>query len=267
MKEPKRESADSDGVVIKKNDDEQGKIGGLGNQELPIDSLDGGENASPGKNGESKESVVVEEKARVKSQKEQPLKPLSKEEIAALLNVKKELEEKNLKLQEKDELIKEYEDLLKRKQAEFENYRKRILKEGEENKRYATSELVLDIITIMDNFDRAVDAAKSTNDFDGLIKGIIMIEKQFKDLLEKKYGVKKIEAVGKEFDPTYHDAIMVEESEKYEEDTVVEDFLKGYIMHDRIIRPSKVKVAKAVSSVNQINNNSENEEGVNPEEG
>jgi molecular chaperone GrpE len=266
MNESKRDSTDSDGVVIKKKNDEQGKIGSVGDQEIPIDSLDRGESASPGKNGESKESRDVTEKSRVKSQKEHLLKSLSEKEIAALLTLKKELEEKNINLQEKDDLIKEYEDLLKRKQAEFENYRKRILKEGEENKRYATAELVLDIITIMDNFDRAVDAAKSTNDFDGLIKGIIMIEKQFRDLLEKKYGVKKIESVGKEFDPTYHDAIMVEESEKYEEDTVVEDFLKGYIMHDRIIRPSKVKVAKSVSSINQINNNSDIEEGENPEE-
>lgn len=266
MNVSKSDSTDSDGVVIKKKDNQQGKLGSIGDQEIPIDSLDRGESASPGNNGDLKEPDDVAGKASVKSQKEHLLNSLSEKEIATLLAVKKELEEKNRNLQEKDGLIKEYEDLLKRKQAEFENYRKRILKEGEENKRYATGELVLDIITIMDNFDRAVEAAKSTNDFDGLIKGIIMIEKQFRDLLEKKYGVKKIQAVGKEFDPNYHDAIMVEESEKYKEDTVVEDFLKGYIMHDRIIRPSKVKVAKAVSSVNQIDNNSDIEEGVKPDE-
>ena len=266
MNVSKSDSTDSDGVVIKKKGDQRGKIGSIGDQEIPIDNLDRGEGTSPGKNGELKEPIDVAKKARVKSQNEHPLNSLSEKEIASLLDVKKELEEKNRSLQEKNGLIKEYEDLLKRKQAEFENYRKRILKEGEENKKYATTDLVLDIITIMDNFDRAVDAAKSTKDFDGLIEGIIMIEKQFRDILEKKYGVKKIESVGKEFDPTYHDAIMVEESEKYIEDTVVEDFLKGYIMHDRIIRPSKVKVAKAVSSVNLINNNSDIEEGVNPDE-
>lgn len=160
-------------------------------------------------------------------------------------------------LAEKGSLLLEYEDLLKRKQAEFENYRKRVQKEIAENRQYATAEIVLDIINILDDFERAVSSAELAKDFDALIEGIVIIKTQFRAVLEKKYGVKKIDAVGKEFDPNIHDAIMMEETDKYKEDTVVEDLQKGYIMHDRIIRPSKVKVAKPSSSVNVTDNNIE----------
>jgi molecular chaperone GrpE len=171
---------------------------------------------------------------------------LCEDEIKALLEAKVALEEKNLILEEKTSLLEEYEDLLKRKQAEFENYRKRVQKEMEENRRYATSEMVLDIINIIDDFERAIDSAGSSKDFDTLLEGIVIIKNQLMGVLEKKHGVKKIEAVGKEFDPNLHDAIMVEESENNEEDIVVEDFQAGYVMHDRVVRPTKVKVAKAV---------------------
>lgn len=154
-------------------------------------------------------------------------------------------------LEEKDKLLKEYEDLLKRKQAEFENYRKRVQKELEDYRKYATSELVLDILNTIDDFERAIDSAKSSRDLDMLLDGIMLVEKQLRNILEKKHGVEKIETVGREFDPTVHDAIMMEESGDHEEDTVVEAFQSGYRMHDRVLRPAKVKVAKAVSGGEQ----------------
>lgn len=276
MDDVEKKGADEDGVLIKKRGADYKKDNEIKDKELPIDKLDGGKRGkarSPKKKGESRNpSVIAEEKVFEekpgKTLKKNLLERLDKKEINALLTARKDLEEKNQIIQEKNNLICEYEDLLKRKQAEFENYRKRIIKESEENKKYANAEIILDIITIMDNFDRAVDSTKSSRDFEGLLEGIIMIEKQFRDMLEKKYGVKKIEAMGKEFDPNCHDAIMMEESEEYQEDTVVEDFQKGYIMHDRIIRPSKVKVAKAVSSVSQLNNNAnDKEEEEAPEKG
>ena len=204
-----------------------------------------------------------------KTLKAELLDNLSEEEIKDLLVAKEALEETKKVLEEKDILVKEYEDLLKRQQAEFENYRKRVNREMEENKKYANVEIILDIINVLDDFERAIDSAKSSKDFDALLEGIIMIESQLRSILEKKYGVKRIEAVGKEFDPSVHDAIMMEESDEVEEDTVVEDFQKGYIMHDRVIRPSKVKVAKAVGSskgtndlkkINGLNNELNNEE-------
>jgi len=193
-----------------------------------------------------------------KSIKEELIDTLSGEEIKELLLAKEALDGTKRILEEKDVLIKEYEDLLKRQQAEFENYRKRNKREMEENKKYANAEIILDTINVLDDFGRAIDSSKSSRDFDALLEGILIIEKQLMGILENKYGVKRIEAVGKEFDPSMHDAIMMEESDKVKEDTVVEDFQKGYIMYDRIIRPSKVKVAKAVSSSeNPVNFNND----------
>ena len=181
------------------------------------------------------------------------LKELSAEEIEELSQAKQLLEEQRKIVEEKDELIAEYEDLLKRKQADFENYKKRTQKEAQDFKKYANMEIVLDVLNMMDDFERAIESTESSKDFDALHEGILLVEKQIRTVLENKYGVKVIEAVGKEFDPTIHDAIMMEESEKHEEDTVIEDFQKGYVMHDRVIRPSKVKVAKAVTPENSEN--------------
>jgi len=170
------------------------------------------------------------------------------EEAEALLSENRELVEKNRELEEKCALLAEYEDRLLRKQAEYENYKKRINREFDENKKYANTGLIIDVLETIDNFERAIDSAKSSKDFDALLDGIVIAENQLKGLLEKKYGVIMIDDVGTEFDPTIHDAIMMEESDQYEDDTVIESLQKGYCMHGRVIRPAKVKVAKAVSS-------------------
>jgi molecular chaperone GrpE len=191
------------------------------------------------------------------------LRELLGDECDELLAAKEKVEVQARILEEKDKLLGEYEDLLKRKQAEFENYRKRVQRELEDFRKYATSELVLDIINIIDDFERAIGSAESSRDFDTLLEGIRLVEKQLRSILEKKHGVEKIEAVGKEFDPTVHDAIMMEETEEFAEDTVVDAFQSGYRMHDRVIRPAKVKVAKAVSpgSGSEVNASESSEKG------
>ncbi len=254
--------------------EKEGLKGEINDEVLPIDSLDSGRSSKKhttkmkkGPDEPTSKSKEPQHK-KGKSLKEKLLDSLDENGIKELLLAKKELDDKNQILEEKGKLLIEYEDLIKRKQADFDNYRKRIMREIEENKKYATVEIVLDILNIIDNFERAIDSAKSSRDFDALLEGIVIIENEFKSLLEKKYGVNIIDAVGKEFDPTIHDAIMMEESDEYPEDTVVEDFQKGYKMHDRIIRHSKVKVAKAVSSTNNTDNNEkDNSEGELPEKG
>jgi len=206
-------------------------------------------NAETGLHTQELKKHKKESEKKVKSTEEKLLESLKENEIKGLLEAKKELEEKEKILEEKEALIIEYEDLLKRKQAEFENYRKRIAREVEELKKYANIELVKDILELIDNFERAIESAKTSKDLDALMEGLEIIDKQFKNVLEKKHDVKVIESVGKEFDPNVHEAIMMEESDKYSKDTVVEDFQKGYIMYDRVVRPSRVKVAKAVTSV------------------
>ncbi|MFW6139360.1 MAG: nucleotide exchange factor GrpE [Spirochaetota bacterium] len=241
-----------------------------GHQEKPQQQKTGhteaGASEKSTKIDESQKSTIKDKKDKKEDKTEKMqtgkkiLESMDEKEIENLLLAKKQLEEERKLLEEKDKLLAEYEELLKRKQAEFENYRKRAQREIEENRKYATVEIVLDILNIIDDFERAVDSAKSSRDFSSLLEGIEMIQDQLHSVLKNKHNVEKIEAVGKEFDPTMHDAIMMEESPDYTEDTVVEDFQKGYKMHDRIIRPSKVKVAKAVSSEEKTNQNDNHDE-------
>jgi len=256
MSESGKKQLNEDGVVIKKRNSLLKNT----EEEISIDALDRTKRGNGKVDSEQPASTNVETEKMSSPLK--LLETLSEEEVKALLDAKGVIEEQVAALEEKNRLISEYEDLLKRKQAEFENFRKRVVKESEDYKKYAVAEMALDIITVIDNFERALEAAESSKDFNALHEGILMIEKQLKDLLEKKYEVKMIETVGKEFNPNLHDALMMEESEEYGVDTVVEDFQKGYIMHDRVIRPAKVKVAKAMSSTDQgnSNNNDENEE-------
>ena len=95
----------------------------------------------------------------------------------------------------------------------------------------------------MDDFERAVEAGKIKHDFDVLYKGIEMIHKDFKGFLKEK-GLKEIEAKGKLFNPSEHEAMMQEETNDHPEDHIIEEFQKGYTLNGRVIRPSKVKVAK-----------------------
>jgi molecular chaperone GrpE len=207
---------------------------------------------------------VDEQQTGEESSKGEPVRELSYEDLTEedfkkLLYAKEQLEEYGRALEESRARATEYEDLLKRKQAEFENFRKRSLKEVEEFKKYANKEIILDILNVIDDFERAIHSTKSSKDFDTLLEGILLVEKQLRTNLENKYGVKGIEAVGQKFDPTIHEAFMMEESEKHDEDTVIEDFQKGYTMHERVIRPAKVKVAKAVSPGTESKDSKEEE--------
>ena len=197
----------------------------------------------------------------IKSPTSKLLESLNEEDIQKLLSVKQECEEKDQIIEENNKLILEYEDRLKRRQAEFENHTKRVKRDFDESKKYATAELLLDILNGIDNFERAIDSAKSSKDFDALLEGIVITETQLKSVLEKKYGVTVIDDVGKDFNPNIHDAVMMEESDDFAEDTVIENLQKGYRMYDRIIRHAKVKVAKAMSSPDE----QEEREGNGPE--
>ncbi len=226
-----------------KNKKESGESAEL-QEDISIDGIE--INRAEEASGEKKESG--------ETPGETDIRDLSTEELEELTPVKQQLQEQQEMLEEKSALVAEYEDLLKRKQADFENYKKRAQKEAQDFKKYANAEIVLDVLSMMDDFERAIESTESSKDFDALHDGILLVEKQIRNTLESKYGVKVIDALGMEFDPTVHDAIMMEESEKHEEDTVIEDFQKGYIMHDRVIRPSKVKVAKAVFPVSDEGN-------------
>jgi len=138
--------------------------------------------------------------------------------------------------QEKEELMHR----LLRLQADFDNFRKRTRAEKEEMVDYAAFDLVCRLLPVIDNLERACVSTETCSQ--GLVEGIVMITRQFKDLLEKE-GVKAIECKGKTFDPAYHEAVMREESSDHAPDTVVDELQKGYMIKDRVLRPSMVKVA------------------------
>jgi molecular chaperone GrpE len=122
--------------------------------------------------------------------------------------------------------------------ADFDNFRKRSERERQDAKRYALMEPVRDFLTVVDNLERALNAQGSSDD---LKKGVEMTLRQFQDQL-RRYGVKEISAKGEAFDPAMHEAVMRQEDPEVTRPTVVEEFQRGYMMHDRLLRPAMVKV-------------------------
>jgi molecular chaperone GrpE len=136
----------------------------------------------------------------------------------------------------------EYYDRLLRKTAEFDNYRKRTERERREQAEYAAIDLLADLLPIVDDLERALEA--DTGSADAYRKGVELIHRQLLDLLRRR-GVAAIEAVGQQFDPRWHQAVVHEEAPGHAEGEIVEEFRRGYTLRDRLLRPAMVKVAKA----------------------
>lgn len=158
------------------------------------------------------------------------------EEVDELALLRNHLEDKTRESEEN------YERFL-RARADLDNMRKRFQKEKEEILRFAARPLVEKLLPVIDDFTRAREAAQNSRDFDGLLQGVEMIEKKLFELLQAE-GVTVIEALHKPFDPRFHESLMVEETPDFPDNTVIEEFQKGYLMADRLIRPSLVKVSK-----------------------
>jgi molecular chaperone GrpE len=139
---------------------------------------------------------------------------------------------------EKQELM----DTLVRRQADFENYRKRVEKERQHDRHRGVESLIEGILPVLDAFDRALETGDDPR-YAEYRKGFELIQKQLWDLLAKQ-GVERIDAVGKQFDPNLHHAIESVETTEHEEDTVIAELQPGYTFHDRVLRPAMVRVAK-----------------------
>lgn len=144
-------------------------------------------------------------------------------------------------IEAKEKEIDNYKNKWLRTQADLENYKKRVERDIQEIHKYAGEKLVEDILPILDNFERALSAIEDKES--DLYRGVEIIYEEFKRMLEK-HGVKEIEALGKPFDPYYHEAIMTVESDEHEPGTVVEVVRKGYMYNSKVIRPGMVKVSK-----------------------
>jgi len=169
-------------------------------------------------------------------QKKEEKKPeIKKQEESKKVDEKEEFKKQ---IGEKDKKIEELTDTLKRLQAEFENYKKRVDKEKTEFVKFAHADVVAQMLAVLDSFEIAL---KNTNDKEKFVEGVKIIYAQFHSILEAE-GLKPIKAVGEKFDPYKHEVLMKEESDK-PQDTILEEFQKGYMLNDRVLRHSKVKVS------------------------
>lgn len=180
---------------------------------------------------ENTQEETVQDK-RAEAKPEEAETPAEEAEVTAeqeMAKMKQEVEETN--------------DTMLRLAAELDNYKKRVAKERESLIRYIVQDIIQELLPILDNFERAIESADKSKDCDSLLEGVRMISRQMYDALERK-GVSRINAAGKTFDPTIHEAVMQVNSEEHPENVVVEELQKGYMLHDRVIRPSMVVVSK-----------------------
>ena len=144
--------------------------------------------------------------------------------------------------------LAELNDQYLRKAADFENYRKRMIREKQELNDFANQNLILGLLPVIDDFERAIKsvetspALQTVPDFKSFYEGVTMIEKRLYSDLENKWGLKRFDSEGQPFDPNRHEALQVEKATGIQEAVVKEDYVKGYLLKDRVIRFAKVKV-------------------------
>ena len=147
------------------------------------------------------------------------------------------------KLKLKEQEAQENYDRLLRVSAEFDNYKKRASREMEEFRKYSNQSLIKEMLSVVDNLELAMNSANGHKDIDkGLLDGLAMTHKEILKVFEK-FSVKPISAMGQPFDPTYHEAVMQEETDEFPANTVINELQKGYLIHDRLLRPAMVVVA------------------------
>ena len=155
----------------------------------------------------------------------------------------KEIGELKKRLEEKEKEAKENYDRLLRTAADFENYKKRATKEKEEWTKFANEDLLKAILPFVDNLERAINHSQKVMDTGVLIEGVRLTIQQLHQTLNK-FGLSSFESVGKPFDPAMHEAMLVVETDKHEPNQVVEEFQRGYLLNDRLLRPATVSVSK-----------------------
>jgi len=176
------------------------------------------------------------------------------QEITSDIEGIKLLEDENVKMNQKivdlENQLKEASNKLLRNAAETENAKKIIKKETDQIVEYANLKFIKELINVMDNFDRAIEALEKTEEKNKIIEGIKMIDKQFHQFFEK-FNVISYSAEGAQFDPQVHEAISAMNDRSKKDGVVINEFAKGYKMNERVIRPAKVIVNKI--DINELN--------------
>ncbi len=190
----------------------------------------------------SKEETQIGEK-EIETKAKEPTKKIEapehhEEELANELEAaKKQLQE------EKDRCL--------RMSAEFDNFRKRTIKEREEFVKYAHEKLVLELLDVYESLERGLENAKKTDNSEKLLEGMELIYKQFKNVLEKN-GLSPIKSLGEKFDPYKHEAMMQTLTDEYDDGIVLEELARGYMLNNRVIRYSKVRVSKRKEETEKV---------------
>ena len=187
-------------------------------------------------------------------------KPFGNTTESATLNQPDELAKLRQYLKVKEEEAKENYERYLRQVAELENFKKRTNREREEAIRFANETLVKDLLPIVDNLERAVVHSKDGANGKTLVEGIEMVLRGLFDVLAK-HGVVQVSAVGQPFDPEKHEAMAQVEVETHKPNTIVEEYHKGYMFRDRLLRPALVSVAKPLESQEKKNGDHKVENG------
>jgi molecular chaperone GrpE len=202
------------------------------------------------KKSQEKGKLMDNKKYKLMIKEEIIQKLIEKEKV--LKNVEEELLEIKEIVQEKDIFSKEYLGRLERLQADFENYKKRQEKKQKEFIEFANERLINNLLSVMDNLERALDSTENEKNAKAIKEGIKNTLKEFYNIL-KKEGVMPMKSVGHRFDPYRHEAVMKTETDKHSEDIVTEEFQKGYYIKSKVLRPAMVKVAVSIKEKKNIN--------------
>ena len=172
-----------------------------------------------------------------------------KKDIETENDINNEFEQEKIEVLEEEiekfqEEANSYKDRWLRAAAEFENFRRRNEKDRIDWIKNANKDLILELINVYEHLEMAMKSAETDQVPENFRKGIVMVHDQLKDLL-KKYGLKRIHAVGEEFDPQYHQAIICTPKEGFDDNIIFDCIQSGYILNDKVIRPARVAVAKA----------------------
>jgi molecular chaperone GrpE len=183
------------------------------------------------------------EEKNEKQIQEETQKPEQNETQAQEGNENEETQKENELISQIEDLeskLREYEDLVKRKVADFENFRKRTLQEKQQTGEMASEKVIVNFLPVLDNLERAIESAEENQDFQGFLEGIHSIRNIFKSVLDQ-YSVEQIDSVGKEFDPKIHHALYTVEGD-YEKQTVIQEVEKAFMRKGKAIRTAKVAV-------------------------
>lgn len=193
---------------------------------------------------------MADEKEKMEKKEQKEVKAEAKKESKASEKLEKaeaEVVALNAKVKELEETISHMKDEDLRYRADTENFKKRLRADKDNAVKYANEALITDLLTPIDNFSRAIEAAKVNKDFDAMAKGVEMVEDQMLSILKTNWGLESIETKDKEFNPNEMEAYSAKEDENLDKEMVIAEFAKGWRLHGKVLRSAKVMVGKPKS--------------------